>query len=53
MAPSCDLSEQKLLFLPDRLFSVGVDRQILTLNLRRNSLQHKINSQVIISNETR
>uniref|UniRef100_A0A158R576 PPM-type phosphatase domain-containing protein n=1 Tax=Syphacia muris TaxID=451379 RepID=A0A158R576_9BILA len=41
IAPSCDLSEQRLLFLPDRLFCVGVDKQILSLNLRRNSLQHK------------
>ncbi|KHN77064.1 Protein phosphatase PHLPP-like protein [Toxocara canis] len=46
MAPSCDLSDQGLLFLPDRLFSVGVERQIISLNLRRNSLVLRPNDEV-------
>ncbi|VDO72966.1 unnamed protein product [Onchocerca flexuosa] len=46
MAPICDLSDQRLLLLPDKLFSVGVNRQIVTLNLRRNSLQFRPSNQI-------
>ncbi|VDK70361.1 unnamed protein product [Onchocerca ochengi] len=46
MAPVCDLSDQRLLLLPDELFSVGVIRQIVTLNLRRNSLQFRSSNQI-------
>ncbi|VBB33867.1 unnamed protein product, partial [Acanthocheilonema viteae] len=46
MAPICDLSDHRLLLLPDELFSVGVNRQIVTLNLRRNSLQFRPSNQI-------
>lgn len=46
MAPICDLSDHHLLLLPDELFSVGVIRQIVTLNLRRNSLQFRPSNEV-------
>ncbi|CAG9536191.1 unnamed protein product [Cercopithifilaria johnstoni] len=46
MAPNCDLSDHRLLLLPDELFSVGVIRQIVTLNLRRNSLQFRPSNQI-------
>ncbi|EFO23985.2 hypothetical protein LOAG_04501 [Loa loa] len=46
MAPNCDLSDHRLLLLPDELFSVSVIRQIITLNLRRNSLQFRPNNQI-------
>ncbi|VDK26608.1 unnamed protein product [Anisakis simplex] len=46
MTPTCDLSDQRLLFLPDRLFSVGVERHIVSLNLRRNSLILRPNKQI-------
>lgn len=46
VAPTCDLSDQRLQFLPDQLFSVGVDRHIISLNLRRNSLQMRPGSEV-------
>ncbi|VIO92581.1 Uncharacterized protein BM_BM8058 [Brugia malayi] len=46
MAPICDLSDHRLLLLPDELFSVGVIRQIVTLNLRRNSLQFRPSNQI-------
>lgn len=46
MAPSCDLSDHRLLLLPDELFSVNTSRQIVSLNLRRNSLQYRPNNQV-------
>lgn len=45
MAPSCDLSDHRLLLLPDELFLVGVNRQIVSLNLRRNSLQYRPSNQ--------
>uniref|UniRef100_A0A1I7ZCU3 PPM-type phosphatase domain-containing protein n=1 Tax=Steinernema glaseri TaxID=37863 RepID=A0A1I7ZCU3_9BILA len=41
MVPHCDLSDRHLLFLPDQLFSVGSQRLITSLNLRRNSLMSK------------
>uniref|UniRef100_A0A915BNH5 PPM-type phosphatase domain-containing protein n=1 Tax=Parascaris univalens TaxID=6257 RepID=A0A915BNH5_PARUN len=40
------LSDQRLLFLPDRLFSIGVERQIISLNLRRNSLVLRPNNEI-------
>uniref|UniRef100_A0A915PXJ7 PPM-type phosphatase domain-containing protein n=1 Tax=Setaria digitata TaxID=48799 RepID=A0A915PXJ7_9BILA len=46
MAPACDLSDHRLLLLPVELFSVGVNRQIITLNLRRNSLQFRPSNQI-------
>ncbi|VDM97626.1 unnamed protein product [Thelazia callipaeda] len=46
IAPSCDLSDHRLLLLPDELFSVNVNRQVSTLNLRRNSLQFRPKNQI-------
>ncbi|KAK0416541.1 hypothetical protein QR680_012550 [Steinernema hermaphroditum] len=45
MVPHCDLSDKHLLFLPDQLFSVGSQRMITSLNLRRNSLMSKPSSK--------
>src|SRR5690606_36156170 len=38
IVPNCDLSDGQLIFLPDKLFYVGSQRMITSLNLRRNSL---------------
>uniref|UniRef100_A0A7E4VMT8 PPM-type phosphatase domain-containing protein n=1 Tax=Panagrellus redivivus TaxID=6233 RepID=A0A7E4VMT8_PANRE len=38
IVPNCDLSDRQLIFLPDKLFYVGSQRMITSLNLRRNSL---------------
>lgn len=46
MAPNCDLSDHRLLLLPAELFSVAAVRQIVTLNLRKNSLQFRPSNQV-------
>ncbi|VDK28063.1 unnamed protein product [Gongylonema pulchrum] len=47
LAPSCDLSDRRLLLLPDQLFSSTVNRQIVSLNLRHNSLQYRPSNQVL------
>ncbi|VDK72014.1 unnamed protein product, partial [Litomosoides sigmodontis] len=46
MAPNCDLSDHRLLLLPAELFSVASVRQIVTLNLRKNSLQFRPSNQI-------
>ncbi|TKR77402.1 hypothetical protein L596_018385 [Steinernema carpocapsae] len=49
MVPHCDLSDKHLLFLPDQLFSIGSQRMITSLNLRRNSLLVKYPSKAPLS----
>uniref|UniRef100_A0A0N5BG01 PPM-type phosphatase domain-containing protein n=1 Tax=Strongyloides papillosus TaxID=174720 RepID=A0A0N5BG01_STREA len=38
MVPNCDLSDKFLVYLPEYLFASGKNRNIVNINLRRNSL---------------
>ncbi|CAJ0580611.1 unnamed protein product, partial [Mesorhabditis spiculigera] len=41
VSPTCDLSDQRLVLIPDAVFSAAHVAQITSLNLRKNSLQFR------------
>uniref|UniRef100_A0A0N4Z6F1 PPM-type phosphatase domain-containing protein n=1 Tax=Parastrongyloides trichosuri TaxID=131310 RepID=A0A0N4Z6F1_PARTI len=51
MVPNCDLSDRYLVYLPEYLFATGKNRNIVNINLRRNSLvtrSHDGNNNIMI-----